>query len=143
MRSEQMLRHELKSAVLDTITDLNTDVRDIYDYHEFPCVLENHIKKLFHIDWLGLFVFGQRLPSYNVVTSPSMPLTWPDEKYKEFFNLDKIRTEMINADIGGTLVFTLWPFTALKLLFVIRGSACTGLMYITCFQTTKDRSWII
>lgn len=99
-----MLTSKLKANVLDTIVDLNAAVRDIRDYREFPGVLESHIKKLFPVDWLGLYVFGQGPTAYNVATSPSMPYTW-DEKYAEFFNLDTIRIDTLNLNVGGTLIF--------------------------------------
>ena len=104
MSSMPMLTSEIKASILDTIVELNESARDIRDYRKFPAVLESHLKTLFTFDWLGLYVFGQGSAAYRVVTSPSMPYTW-DEKYAEFFNLDTIRIDTLNADVGGTLIF--------------------------------------
>ncbi len=104
MLQSKFLSSEVKCSVADSIVALHMDMGDIRDYHEFPGALEFHLKNLFPVDWLGLYVFGQGSKSYNVITSPSKHFDW-SEKYAEFFHLDKIRIDGLNEDVGKTLIF--------------------------------------
>jgi DNA-binding CsgD family transcriptional regulator len=104
MLSKPILTSKLKAKAADAMAELHASIPEISDYREFPLLLESVTSKLFPIDWLAIFVFGQGNMNYNIVTKPSMVIDW-HEKYVEFFNLDRIRIDTMNLPVGGTYIY--------------------------------------
>lgn len=100
-----MLTSRLKAKAADAIIELHASINDISDFREFPSVLESVTGKLFPLDWLAFFVFGQGgHRNYNIVTKPSLIIDW-HHKYVEFFKYDRIRIDTINLPVGGTYLY--------------------------------------
>jgi DNA-binding CsgD family transcriptional regulator len=104
MLSKPMLTTKLKAKAADAMAELHASIPEISDYREFPFILELNIRKLFPIDWLAIFAFGQEPKTYNIVTNPSLPFDW-NEKYVEIYEYDRIRTDTLNQDVGGTYIY--------------------------------------
>lgn len=99
-----MLTSKLKAKAADAIVELHASIREISDYREFPLLFESVVRKLFPIDWLALFVFGQGPKTYNIVTNPSLPFDW-NEKYAKIYEYDRIRIDTLNQAVGGTYIY--------------------------------------
>jgi len=104
MLSKPMLTSKLKAKAADAMIELHASIPEISYYREFPFILELNIRKLFPIDWLAIFAFGQEPKTYNIVTNPSLPFDW-NEKYVEIYEYDRIRTDTLNQDVGGTYIY--------------------------------------
>ena len=104
MLLKPMLTSKLKAKSADAMVELHASIPEISDYREFPFILELNIRKLFPIDWLAIFAFGQEPKTYNIVTNPSLPFDW-NEKYVEIYEYDRIRTDTLNQDVGGTYIY--------------------------------------
>jgi DNA-binding CsgD family transcriptional regulator len=100
-----MLNSKLKAKAADAMVELHASICEISDFREFPLLLESVTSKLFPIDWLAIFVFGQgNMNNHNIVAKPSMVIDW-HEKYVEFFHLDRIRIDTMNLPVGGTYIY--------------------------------------
>lgn len=94
----------LKERAFDAAVEINSVFADLKDYSEYASVLEEIIKKLFHIDWLCMASFSKDSDSYTILTNPHLPFDWR-EKYGEVYHLDKIRKDTLNLNVGCTYIY--------------------------------------
>ncbi len=94
----------LKEKTADAVLELHASIMDVRDYTEFPSILESILKKIFHLDWLAMFSFGEGPNAYNIVTNPWLPFDW-NEKYIELYDYDKVRKDTLALDVGGTYIY--------------------------------------
>ncbi len=95
---------KIKAKAADAIVELHASLLHLQDYQQFPPLLESIVKKMFHVDWLAMFSFGQGLKPYNIVTNSSLPFDW-NEKYVTIYDFDAIRKDTLAGEIGETFIF--------------------------------------
>ena len=97
------MNSRMKGQIADTIVKLHSIIPEINDFHEFTSILDSTINELFHVDWLQLGLIGNNT-AVNLFTSESFSTGW-EEKFIENYNIDTVRIETFNNEIGGTYLF--------------------------------------